>query len=106
MYAHLHAYIHVQLSLGQVSAVCMAGEVAEGSTSMLGCALTCVRMLLRSCLPMCMGVGIMHACVSRVYVSDEVRNLPGSDTSLDMTCHTELTQGSLGGPISALAVPL
>lgn len=101
-------HTHVQLALGQGSAGCVAGEVAEGSTCVcdtcvLGCALTCVRMLLGS---MCMGVGIRRACVSRVYVSGDVRNLPGSDTSLDMTFHPQLAQGSLGGPISALAVSL
>lgn len=78
---------------------CVAGEVAEGSTCVCGthvlvCALTCVRMLLGSCLPMCMSVGIMYACVSRGYVSGDIRNLPGSDTSLDMTCHPKLAQGS------------
>lgn len=53
-----------------------------------------------------MGVGIRCACVSQVYVSGDVRNFPGSDISLDMTFHPELAQGSLGGPISALAVSL
>lgn len=48
---------------------------------------------------LCVGVGITHVQTGHGSMClADIRNLPGSNTSLDITCHSELAQEVAGTP--------